>query len=82
LVIYLSLKSPTDLFEEATFTEDALALIIRSCDGILRKARNLCLSCMIEALRKQKKIIGIEAVNSVLIQPRNRIEKNIDNLHL
>jgi type II secretory pathway predicted ATPase ExeA len=65
-----------------TFTEDALALIIRSCDGILRKARNLCLSCMVEALRRQKKIIGIKTVNSVLIQPHHRIEKNIDNLHL
>jgi type II secretory pathway predicted ATPase ExeA len=65
-----------------TFTADALALIIRSCDGILRKARNLCLSCMVEALRTQKKIIGIEAVNSVLIQPHHRIEKDIENLHL
>ena len=64
-----------------TFTEDALALIIRSCDGILRKAKNLCLSCMVGAVRAQKKIIGIDIVNSVLIQPHWRIEKDIENLH-
>ena len=50
-----------------TFTEDDLSLIIRSCDGILRKARNLCLSCMIEAVRSRKKTIGIDNVNQVLI---------------
>ena len=33
-----------------TFTDDALSLIVRSCDGILRKAKNLCLSCMLEAV--------------------------------
>lgn len=62
-----------------TFTEDALALIIRSCDGILRKTRNLCLSCMIETIRAQKKTIGIDNVNSVLIQPHHRIEKDINH---
>ncbi|MBU1087112.1 MAG: hypothetical protein KKD05_06290, partial [Candidatus Omnitrophica bacterium] len=33
------------------FTEDALDLIVRSSDGILRKARNLCIACMLEAVR-------------------------------
>ncbi len=65
-----------------TFTEDALSLIIRSCDGILRKARNLCLSCLIEAVRSHKKIIGIDNVNLVLIQPHWRIEKDIDQIIL
>ncbi len=60
-----------------SFTEDALALVIRSCDGILRKTRNLCLSCMVEAVRAQKKTIGIDNVNSVLIQPHWRIEKDL-----
>ncbi len=64
-----------------TFTEDALALIIRSCDGILRKAKNLCLSCMVGAVRARKRIIGIDIVNSVLIQPHWRIEKDIEILN-
>ncbi|MCP3924207.1 MAG: AAA family ATPase [Desulfobacterales bacterium] len=62
------------------FTENALALIIRSSDGILRKARNLALSCMIEALRSRKKTIDIANVNRVLIQPHFRIEKDIEHI--
>lgn len=62
------------------FTEDAVSLIIKSSDGILRQCRNLCLSCMIEGVRSQKKTIGIDNVNSVLIQPHWRIEKNIDQI--
>lgn len=63
-----------------TYTQEALNLIVRSCDGILRKVRNLCLSCMVEALRRQRKTIDIDNVNSVLIQPHWRMEKNIRNL--
>ncbi len=62
------------------FTENALSLIVRSSDGILRKARNLALSCMIEAIRKRNKTIDIENVNRVLIQPHWRIEKNIEQI--
>ncbi len=61
-----------------TFSENALALIIRSSDGILRKVRNLSLSCMVESVRSRKKIIGIDNVNRVLIQPHWRIEKDIE----
>lgn len=63
-----------------TFTEDALALIVRSSDGILRKTRNLCLSCMLEAVRNQKKTIDLPIVNQVLIQPHWRINNDIENL--
>jgi len=62
------------------FTENALSLIIRSSDGILRNSRNLCLSCMIEAVRARKKTIGIDNVNTVLIQPHWRIEKDIEHI--
>ena len=55
-----------------TFTEDAIDLIVRSSDGVLRKARNLCLSCMLEAVRLRNKTIGLENVNKVLIQPHWR----------
>ena len=57
-----------------TFTEDALTLIVRSADGILRRTRNLCLGSMLEAVRAQKKIIDIDLVNRVLIQPHWRNE--------
>ncbi len=62
------------------FTENALSLLTRSSDGILRKARNLALSCMIEAVRSSNKIIGIDIVNKVLIQPHWRIEKDIEHI--
>ena len=65
-----------------TFTENALSLIIRSSDGILRKARNFCLSCMVEAIRCKKKKIGIENVNRVLIQPHWRIDKDVYHLDI
>ena len=55
-------------------SEDALALIIRSTDGVLRRARNLCLSCLLEAVRRQKKTIDLDNVNKVLIQPHWRLE--------
>lgn len=61
-------------------TEDAMALICRSCEGILRSARNLVLACMVEAVRSREKIIGINNVNRVLIQPHWRIEKDIEQL--
>jgi type II secretory pathway predicted ATPase ExeA len=57
-----------------TFSEDALELIVRSSEGILRRARNLCLGCMLEAVRLQEKQIGLEHVNRVLIQPHWRKE--------
>jgi MSHA biogenesis protein MshM len=57
-----------------TFTEDALALIVRSADGILRRTRNLCLGSLLEAVRAQKKSIDIDLVNRVLIQPHWRNE--------
>ena len=65
-----------------TFTENALSLIIRSRDGVLRKARNLCLSCMVEAIRCKKKKIGIENVNRVLVQPHWRIDKDVEHIDI
>lgn len=60
------------------FTENALSLLIRSSEGILRKARNLSLSCMIEGIRSRNKTINIDTVNRVLIQPHWRAEKDIE----
>lgn len=54
------------------FTEEAVSLITRSSDGILRRIRNLALSSMLEAVRARTKSIGIDIVNKVLIQPHWR----------
>lgn len=61
-----------------TFSEDAIDLIARSSDGVLRKTRNLCLSCLLEAVRSRKKIIDLDNVNRVLIQPHWRKETDFD----
>ena len=60
-----------------TFSEGALELIIRSADGVLRWAKNLCLSCLLETVRDRKKNIDIDIVNRVLIQPHWRKECDI-----
>jgi MSHA biogenesis protein MshM len=55
-----------------TFTPDALALIVRSGEGLLRRTRNLCLSSLIEAVRDQTRIVDLKQVNHVLVQPHWR----------
>ena len=55
-----------------TFTPDALALIVRSGEGLLRRTRNLCLGTLIEAVRDQTRIVDLKQVNRVLIQPHWR----------
>jgi MSHA biogenesis protein MshM len=52
-----------------TITPPAVDLIVRSADGVLRKARNLCVGCLIEAVRSAHKTIDIDNVNRVLMQP-------------
>ena len=60
-----------------TFTPEALALLVRSGDGLLRRTRNLCVSALIEAARDQTRIVDLKQVNRVLIQPHWR--RNCDN---
>jgi len=55
-----------------TFTAAAVELVVRSAEGILRKARNLCLACLLEGVRAQKRTIDIDNVNRVLVQPHWR----------
>ena len=55
-----------------TFTQEAMALITRSGEGLLRRTRNLCLSSLIEAVRDQTRIVDLKQVNHVLIQPHWR----------
>jgi MSHA biogenesis protein MshM len=55
-----------------TFSQEALALIVRSGEGLLRRTRNLCVSSLIEAVRDQTRIVDLKQVNHVLIQPHWR----------
>jgi hypothetical protein len=55
-----------------TFTPEALALIIRSGDGLLRRTRNLCLSSLLEAVRDQTRVVDLKQINRVLLQPHWR----------
>ncbi len=43
----------------------------------LRKARNLCVGCMIEAVRSASKTIDIDNVNRVLMQPHWQKESDL-----
>ena len=52
-----------------TFTPPAIDLVVRSADGVLRKARNLSVGCLIEAVRSATRTIDIDIVNRVLMQP-------------
>ena len=52
-----------------TFTPPAIDLVVRSADGVLRRARNLAVGCLIEAVRSAKRTIDIDIVNRVLMQP-------------
>lgn len=56
----------------STFTEEALALIVRCAEGLLRRARNLALGSLLEAIRDQTKTVGLPQVNRVLLQPHWR----------
>jgi type II secretory pathway predicted ATPase ExeA len=51
------------------FTDQALNLIVLSCEGILRRVRNLCIGSLLEAVRDQTRTVGLEQVNRVLRQP-------------
>ena len=55
-----------------TFTQEALALIVRSGEGLLRRTRNLCLGSLLEAVRDQARTVDLKQVNRVLIQPHWR----------
>jgi len=60
-----------------TFTAAALDLVVRSADGVLRKARNLSVGCLIEAVRNANRTIDIDTVNRVLMQPHWQKETDI-----
>jgi type II secretory pathway predicted ATPase ExeA len=57
-----------------TLTDDALSLIVRSSEGRLRSAKNLCLGALLEAVRDRTKVVDLKQVNRVLLQPHWRTE--------
>ncbi|MFC1461356.1 ExeA family protein [Verrucomicrobiota bacterium] len=62
------------------FSEEALDLIVRSSEGVIRRARNLCLSSMLEAVRDHTKKVDLKQVNRVLIQPHWRQDYDMDQI--
>ena len=58
----------------STFTDDALALVVRSSEGVLRRVRNLCVGALLETVRDRKREIGLDQINRVLMQPHWRKE--------
>jgi MSHA biogenesis protein MshM len=62
----------------SVFDDDALALIVRSSDGLLRRARNLALSSLHEAVRDRIRTVGLPQVNRVLLQPHWQAMRDLD----
>lgn len=56
----------------AAFTPEAFGLIVRSAEGYLRRARNLCTASLIEAVRDRVRTVDLKQVNRVLLQPHWR----------
>ena len=52
-----------------TFTDDAVALILRASNGTLWDVNNLCLGSLVEAVNDRTKTVGLAQVNAVLMQP-------------
>lgn len=65
-------EAPEATLTHNTLDEDALGLIARSSDGLLRAARNLTLASLIEAVRTQCRHVSLELVNRALMQPHWR----------
>jgi len=61
----------------STFTDDALSLIVRSSERILRRAKNPCLGTLLEAVRDRTKVVDLKQVNRVLLQPHWRREADV-----
>lgn len=61
----------------SVFSDDALALIVRSSEGLLRRIRNLCVSTLLETVRDRQREAGLDQVNRVLMQPHWRKEIDV-----
>jgi MSHA biogenesis protein MshM len=61
----------------STFSDEALDLLVRSSEGVLRNVRNLCVSALLETVRDHRKVVELEQVNRVLMQPHWRREQDM-----
>jgi len=62
----------------STFSQDAIGLLVRTEDGLMRKARNMALTFLLVAVRARKRLIEVDIVNRLLMQPHWRDERDID----
>ena len=62
----------------STFSAEALALIVRSSEGVLRRARNLCIATLLEAVRDRTRTVDLKQVNRVLLQPHWRQQHDLN----
>jgi hypothetical protein len=51
--------------------------IVRSSEGGLRRAKNLCLGSLLEAVRDRSKTVDLKLINRVLLQPHWRSETDL-----
>ena len=63
----------------SVFSDDALELIVRAAEGVLRRTRNLCLSALLETVRDRKQVVGLDQVNRVLMQPHWRKDHDLES---
>ena len=63
-----------------TFSDDAVELIVRSSEGVLRRTRNLCISAMLETVRDRKQVVDLKQVNAVLMQPHWRKDHDLESI--
>ena len=64
----------------SVFTPEALDLIVRSGEGVLRRTRNLCVSSLLEAVRDRVRTVDLKQVNRVLLQPHWRQQQDVPDL--
>ena len=62
----------------SSFSPEALGLIVRSGEGVLRRTRNLCLGALLECVRDRTRIADLKQVNRVLMQPHWRQERDLN----
>lgn len=61
----------------ATFADDALALIVRAGEGVLRAVRNLCVAALLDAVRERTRTVELKHVNRILLQPHWREPRDL-----
>jgi len=62
----------------STFSPEALGLVVRASEGLLRRARNLCIASLLEAVRDRTRTVDLKQVNRVLLQPHWRDDHDLN----